>query len=257
MINKLLVIPDVQAKPGHDFTYLNNIGKYIVAKKPEVIVQIGDFADMPSLSSYDVGKKSFEGRRYKKDVEATWNAMAALLSPLLEYNAQQKRNGKKQYHPRKVLTLGNHENRIDRAINDDAKLEGMLSINDLKYANFGWEVHPFLEVVTIEGIAFSHYFVTGTAGRPSSTAAAQLNKQHMSCISGHQQGRQMAQAQRADGSRVTSIIAGSCYEHNEDYLGAQGNNHWRGVIMLHNVNNGSFDECFVPLDYIKAKYGNS
>lgn len=256
MINKILVIPDVQAKPGHDFTYLNNIGKYIVAKKPEVIVQIGDFADMPSLSSYDVGKKSFEGRRYKKDVEATWNAMAALLAPMMEYNAQQKRNGKKQYHPRKVLTLGNHENRIDRAINDDAKLEGMLSINDLKYANFGWEVHPFLEVVTIEGIAFSHYFVTGTAGRPSSTAAAQLNKQHMSCISGHQQGRQMAQAQRADGSRVTSIIAGSCYEHNEDYLGAQGNNHWRGVIMLHNVNNGSFDECFVPLEYIKAKYGN-
>lgn len=254
MTNKILCIPDVQAKPGHDFSYLNRIGKYIIDKKPDIIVNIGDFADMPSLSSYDVGKRSFEGRRYKKDIEASWAAMSALLSPLLEYNSKAKANGKKQYRPRMVLTLGNHENRITRAVNDDPKLEGMLSISDLKYEVFGWEVFDFLEVVPIDGIAFSHYFVTGTAGRPSSTAMAQLNKQHMSCIAGHQQGRQMAQAQRADGSRVTSIIAGSCYEHNEDYLGAQGNHHWRGVIMLHNVDNGSFDECFVPLSYINDKY---
>ena len=64
-----MIIPDTQVKRGVDLSYLEWIGKYIVDKKPDVIVQIGDFADMPSLSSYDVGKKSFEGRRYKDDIE--------------------------------------------------------------------------------------------------------------------------------------------------------------------------------------------
>jgi hypothetical protein len=77
-----LVIPDVQVKPGQDFNFLKAIGNYIVKKRPDVIVNIGDFADMPSLSSYDKGKKSFEGRRYKHDVEAVHSAMDILLKPL-------------------------------------------------------------------------------------------------------------------------------------------------------------------------------
>ena len=59
---KHLIIPDCQVKDGVPLEYLEWIGHYIVEKKPDVIINIGDFADMPSLSSYDVGKKSFEGR---------------------------------------------------------------------------------------------------------------------------------------------------------------------------------------------------
>ena len=254
-MTKHLVIPDTQLRAQDDLKFLENIGHYIVDKQPDVIVQIGDFADMPSLSSYDVGKKSFEGRRYKSDIEAAKNGMAVLLGPLNAYNDKQRRNGKRQYHPRRVLTLGNHEDRISRAINSDPKLDGTLDLSDLGYEAAGWEVHPFLEVVVIDGVAYSHYFVTGVAGRPASTAAAQLNKKHMSCVAGHQQGRQSASAYRADGKRITSIIAGSCYEHNEDYLGPQGNNHWRGVVMLHDVSDGEFDEMYVPLDYLRKKYG--
>lgn len=209
---------------------------------------------MPSLSSYDVGKKSFEGRRYNLDVQAAREGMQALLEPIHTYNASQRRKQKAQYKPRMVMTLGNHENRINRAVNDDPKLDGMLSTDDLGYAEYGWEVYPFLEVVIIDNIAYSHYFVTGVAGRAAGTAAAQLRKCNMSCVAGHQQGRQIATATKADGTTITSIIAGSAYEHNEDYLGPQGNKHWRGVIMLHQVKYGAFDECFVSLDYLKGKY---
>jgi len=65
---KISVIPDCQVKPGVDLSYLTWIGKYLAEKKPDVIVCIGDFADMESLSLYDVGKKSFEGRTYKADL---------------------------------------------------------------------------------------------------------------------------------------------------------------------------------------------
>jgi hypothetical protein len=57
----------------------------------------------------------------------------------------------------------------------------------------------------------------------------------------------------------TMVVEGyphhNCYPHQESYMGPQGNKHWRGVIMLHNVDNGSFDECFVPLEYLRNKYG--
>lgn len=251
---KHLVIPDCQIRPGDDTMFLSRIGNYLVDKQPDVVVCIGDFADMPSLSSYDVGKKAYEGRRYLNDCMATYEAMQNLIAPLDEYNARQRKNGKKQYKPRMVLTLGNHENRINRAVSNDAKLEGLISVRDLGYQDFGWEVHPFLEVVIIDGIAYSHYFVTGVAGRAASSAAAQIRKTNMSCVAGHQQGLHIATANRADGALLTSVIAGSCYEHDEDYLGPQGNKHWRGILMLHEVNNGQFDLMPVSLDYLNRKY---
>lgn len=253
-MTKHFVLPDCQIRDGDSFAFLNKIGHYIVAKQPDVIVCIGDFADMPSLSSYDVGTKTFEGKRYVKDIKAAQDAMAALLEPIEQHNVQQKKNGKKQYKPRKVMTLGNHENRINRAVNLDPKLDGVLSITDLGYESFGWEVAPFLEVVVIDGVAYSHYFVTGVAGRAAGSAQAQLRKTNMSCVAGHQQGLQIASASRADGQSITSIIAGSCYEHDEDYLGPQGNKHWRGTLMLHDVHDGTFDLMPVSLSYLNKKY---
>lgn len=249
------ILPDCQVKPGYNYDYLERIGKYIVDHQPDVLINIGDFADMPSLSSYDVGKKAFEGRRYRADVEASHQAMARLLKPIEDYNARQRKNGKKQYKPEMHLTLGNHENRIDRVCASDPKFDGTISVNDLDYSSYGWTVHPFLDVVVIDGIAYSHYFVSGPLCRAIGTAQLTLNKKHMSCVAGHQQGRQVAYGYRADGRRIASIIAGSCYEHDEDYMGPQGNKHWRGIVVLNEVSDGEFDEMFVSLSYLERKYG--
>lgn len=251
---KHFYIPDVQARPGDDFTFLRRIGQYIADKQPDVIICGGDFADMPSLSSYDVGKRQYEGRRYRADCDAALTAMEALIGPIEGLQFSQKRNKKKVYSPRMIMTLGNHENRINRAVDNDPKIEGLISVKDLGYEGFGWEVYPFLDVVVIDDIAYSHYFPTGIAGRPATTANAQLSKKHMSCVAGHQQGLQIATAHRADGRRLTSIIAGSCYEHNEDYLGPQGNKHWRGCLMFHEVNDGQFDLMPVSLDFLNKRY---
>jgi hypothetical protein len=248
------VIPDCQVKPGIDNSYLSTIGNYIVDKQPETIICLGDFADMPSLSSYDVGKKSFEGKRYKNDVLAARAGIATLMSPIIQYQNQQKVNKKKPYTPKLIMLLGNHENRIDRAVNNDSKLEGILSTDDLGYRQKGWAVFPFLEVVVLDGVAYSHYFTSGSLGRPCASAAMMLSKKHQSCIAGHQQGLQIATGHAADGRRLTAIIAGSAYEHDEDYLGPQGNKHWRGCLMLHSVANGEFDLVPVPLKYLKDKY---
>jgi len=252
---RYVVIPDCQVRPGDDTDFLTHIGNYIVEKKPEVIVQLGDFADMPSLSSYDIGKKAFEGRRYRDDISASINAMEKLLAPIKAFNETAVVGHRARYKPRMVLTLGNHCDRINRAVNNDAKLEGVLSVSDLKYESFGWEVIPFLQPIILDNIAFCHYFTAGLLGRPCSSAQMQLTKKHMSVISGHQQGLQIATSYRADGTRLTSVIAGSCYESEHDYLGPQGNKHFRGMLVLNDVEpDGAFDLMPVSLKYLRSKY---
>ena len=256
-MSKHLVIPDTQCKDGVPLDHLTWAGKYIVEKKPDVIVMIGDFADMESLSSYDVGKKSFEGRRYKSDIETSCKAMELLLSPLKEFNAKAKKNKEKLYTPRQLLTLGNHEDRINRVIESDPKWEGVVSLKDLKYEDYGWEVIPYLEPIVVDGIAYCHYFTSGVLGKPVTSAAALLSKKHQSCVMGHVQGRQIAYGTRADGTQITGLFVGGFYQHDEVYLRWQGNKHWRGLWVLHEVNDGSFDEMPVSMNYLKRKYGSA
>jgi hypothetical protein len=252
-----LVIPDVQAKDDVPLEHLTWCGEYIVKMKPDVVVQIGDFADMPSLSSYDAkGSKSYEGKRYKADIKAAKRAMGMLLQPLREYQKWTQASHKPRYEPRLVLTLGNHEDRITRAIESDPNhLEGLIALEDLGYAEAGWEVHPYLKPVEIDGIVYNHYFPTGQMGHPCGTARSILNKYHMSCFAGHQQGRDIAYARRADGKTITAIIAGSFYQHEEQYLNPITNNHWRGIYVLHEVSDGAFDEMPVSLNYLRSRYG--
>ena len=255
-MSKILVLPDTQVKPNNPTEHLTWFGKWAVEKKPDYIVCLGDFADMESLSSYDKGTKSFEGRRYTKDIEAAVEAMGVLLDPIRTEQQRLVRNKDKQWNPKLVLTLGNHENRINRAINNDPKLDGLISVKDLKYEEFGWEVIPFLQVKVIDGVAFSHYFVSGVMGRPVGSARMLLTKHHMSCVAGHQQGKDLAFSKTANGKTITAIISGSYYQHTEAYLNAQTNIHWRGVFQLNEVKDGEFEELPLTIDYLRRRYAN-
>ena len=248
-----MVIPDVQVKPGNDVSYLRDVGKYIVEKKPEQIICLGDFADMPSLSSYDVGKKAFEGRRYRDDINASKAAMEILLEPLREYNLNAAKNRKRQYHPKMDFFLGNHEERILRATNDSPQLDGTISIADLALEESGWTVHDYLVPVVIDGIAYSHYFASGALLRPIVSARALVTKKHMSCVQGHNQKMEIYNEYRADGKMLTGLFAGCCYLHNEDYLGPQGNTHFRGIHMLYEIDDGEFQCHSITLNYLRRR----
>lgn len=252
-MTKHLFIADVQAKEGVPMEHLSWLGQYIVDKKPDVIVCAGDFADMPSLSSYDKGKKSFEGRRYKKDIHAARVAMDLLLDPLRKYNEHKKKLKEKQYRPRMVLTLGNHEHRIARAVDCQAELEGMLGYHDLPYDD--WEVHDFLKPVVIDGVLYVHYLSNPMTGKPYTANALNQLKlvQHSFCV-GHKQTLEHATYFTPLGKQTTGIIAGAFYQHDEEYKGYQGNAHWRGVVMLNDVRDGVFSPIFIDLEYLRSRY---
>jgi len=240
------MIPDLQVKPGVRLDHLEWCGHYIAEKEPDVVVQIGDFADMESLSSYDQGKKSAEGRRVEADIQATRVALGLLQKGMGSFTPK-----------RKVLTLGNHENRITRAIEDDPKWEGRISIDHLGYKEFGWEVVPFLQPINIDGVTYCHYFPSGPKGYAIGSAAKLLSTYHVTCIAGHQQGRLAAgPILTGDGRFIHAIIAGSFYQHKEGYLPGIQKQHWCGIVVLNEVRDGMFDEMYVSLDFLRRKYGS-
>jgi len=195
-----------------------------------------------------------EGRRYLDDIQAGNDAMDKFMAPIRKEQKRQRKNKKQVWNPRLVFIMGNHEERIERAINDNIQLADLIGYHHFNLEQHGWEVVPFLEVEVIDGVAYSHYFTSGVMGRPVSSARLMLNKKHMSCVMGHVQDRDIAYAKRADGTSMTGLFAGIFYQHDEGYLNPQTNESWRGLWMLNEVSDGHFDEMPVSLDYLRNKY---
>ena len=256
---KHLFIPDLQIQPGVDISHLNAIGNYILKVRPDVIIQAGDFAEMHSLSSYDTGKKAGEGARYREDINAARKGMETLMQPLYTYWQSQRKNKKRLYSPIRIITLGNHENRINKHINNYPVLEGSLGINDFDFQRHGWKVIPFLEVARVDGILYSHYFPRNATGRIVQTyrgapcARTQVLREGQSATAGHLQGLDFHVQQRGN-RRDYGLIAGSCYLHDHEYLSPQGTNEWRGIVVKHEVHQGSYDPMFVSINYLMSKW---
>lgn len=70
MSKTYLIVPDSHVHPDHPNDRADWLGQFIKERKPDVVVNIGDTFDMPSLSSFDKGKVSFHGNSYEKDIEA-------------------------------------------------------------------------------------------------------------------------------------------------------------------------------------------
>ena len=242
-----IFIPDCQVRPGVNTDHLEACGNYIADKRPDVIVCIGDFADMPSLGTHHPkGHIAYEGSRYCADINAVHNGMTRLVKPF-----HSKIRG---YKPQMILTMGNHEDRITRSIDTDPHMEGKLNLKDLDYENFGWKVYPFLQPASIDGILYNHYFPSGQMGHPINTARGIISKYHQSCVAGHLQGRDIAYGKKADNKTITAIIAGSFYSHEEDYLNSITNSHWRGIYVFNEVHDGQFDETAVSLKFLLKEY---
>jgi hypothetical protein len=241
---KIVVISDCQVKEGVDLSYLTAIGNYISSKKPDVIVNIGDFWDFESLSSYDKGKLSFEGRRLKADIEVGNKAMDFLLTPIKNV---------KDYHPRMIFTLGNHEERLKRVAKDNPEMSGFIDYHLLNLSD--WEVYDFLKPVDVNGVYFTHYLQNQLTGKPLGGSALNMLKTvGQSFVVGHRQVLDIAVRPVLSGGLQVGIICGACYLHNEAYLGHTGNNHFRVITVLNNTINVFGNPMFVDTKYLVENY---
>jgi predicted MPP superfamily phosphohydrolase len=246
-----LIIPDQHATPEHSNERFDWLGKLIKDLRPDVVINMGDMVDMASLSSYDRGTTSFEGKRYYKDIASGLDAQERMISPV--------RKSKKKM-PRLVFTTGNHEDRINKAVNSDSRLEGTIGMKDLRLEEWGWEVYPFLETAIVDGIAYAHYFTSGVMGRPvggENPGKALLNKQHMSATSGHTHTLDFATTVNAAGKRLMGLVCGVYVDYPSSWNNAQSEAlWWSGVVIKRNVDHGTYDPQFVSIETLRKEYSN-
>jgi hypothetical protein len=254
----VLVIPDTQVRLGDPIDHLEALGNFAVDEEPEYIVHLGDHWDMHSLSIYDIGKKAAENARYQDDIEAGIKGLLAFQDPITKYRNKQWYQKKKLYKPNKIFLIGNHEARILKHVQSHPYLEGKLSFKDFYLDHYDWEMFNYLEIIEIEGIKFSHYFINPDSAKSypfSGGADYQLKALGFSYIQGHRQGLDIASPRfYPDGRVIRGIIAGSFYQHDFDYLGPQKTNYWRGALYLEDVKDGMFRLKELPINWLKENY---
>lgn len=244
----LLVIPDTQCAHGRPIKHLGWIGSLIADRQPDTVVHIGDHFDHPSISKY---ASPADGRRYQKDVDAGIAAIDLMLDTV-----GRRASG---YRGKFVMTQGNHEQRLQRYLAAHPELQGALQDPTDELTQMGWEVVPFLQPITINGTRFCHYFPRSGSGNVmqdrngAPDARAQALREMVNCTAGHRQNFSYYCHPLGD-QVVQSMIAGSCYLHNEPYLTPQGNHHFRGVILKTYQRSGYYDFETISLEQLRRRY---
>ena len=255
-----LVIGDSHAHPddpNHRFEWL---GRMVAARKPDVLIDIGDSADMPSLFGYERGANgpSYEGHRYWRDIDAYIDAQERLFSSMGKWRPK-----------RMVKTRGNHEQRIERVAESDPKFEGIIGVHNLEEERFGWEVTDFKEHVEIDGILYTHAFHTPRGGgaiggvMPARQMILKIPGSHCR-VQGHSHLFQFYEEADSSnlgevcGRKITSIHCGAFFDINSNAHRWAGYSihQWRSGILELEVEAGQIAGIqFTDLSTIQFLYG--
>jgi hypothetical protein len=158
---KHFILPDTQVKPGVILNHFQWAANAVLEYMPDVLVHLGDHWDMQSLSQWDKGKMSAEGRAYEDDIASGNYAMDLFMRPIRRKQMRQLRAllGNRRWRRmspeakryvdrcieaqrvilpvpaelkpflwalRCVFTIGNHEQRIARHIEANPELRHTL-----------------------------------------------------------------------------------------------------------------------------------
>jgi hypothetical protein len=152
-----------------------------------------------------------------------------------------------------IFTMGNHEERLMRVSKDNPEFDGFLGYHLLELEK-DWEVHDFLKPVNVQGINFVHYLSNPMTGKPyGGSAATQLKSVGVSFVVGHKQTLDVSIQPVLDGTMRLGIVAGASYLFDEGYKGYQGNNHFRGVVMLYGAKDGYADPSFISTKFLISR----
>lgn len=244
-MKRIMVLGDCQVKENVPLNYLKWVRRYALEQKGEIatFVEIGDFSDVHSLSYWDKGTFSWQGRSYKTDVDVSKFALDLLQPAALGIQDT-------------VHLDGNHEDRITKTTEKVPELHGTIAISDLGYNDHYAHCGEFGEIIMRHGIAFSHFFKAKNTKNPiGGLMGNKLAKIGYSFVAGHTPGLEMHAETLGNGTMRCGVVNGASYLHYEHYKGHQDNGHFRGIVMLNEVTgNGSFQPQPISMDYLCRKY---
>lgn len=246
---KHLVISDYHASLERDNSRGVLLGKLIADLRPDVLVQLGDFSDMASLSSHDKGYKS---STYKREVEHSLDAQEKLF-----HWSRKAKKGR----PTTYWFDGNHEDRITRTITVAPELAGALDLKHLRMPRAWDEYIPYRGnypgTKSIHGVEYMHYAVAGVSGRPiggERHAHSLVSKRLTTSVVGHSHVFDLHVKVRGDGSKVMGLSCPCAMDYKASWAGQSGDVWSQGVVVLHNVEAGSFDLEFISMKRLQNVY---
>jgi hypothetical protein len=227
--------------------------------KPDVIVVIGDFADMPSLSTHEKpGSKHTVNQNIKADFDAANEAFARFVGPIHREMDRLANGHRKRWTPECHYLFGNHENRIVNCLNAEPKYEGLFGLDTFQTP--GFKRHDYLKIVTIDGLKYCHYFPMPHSGKAiGGSIVSRLNNIGASFVQGHQQGFLYASKQFPDHIKH-GLVCGRFYLENEHYRPEDvQNSEWNGIVVLNEVhdqngNGATYDLMPLSMSYLRRKY---
>lgn len=250
-----LVVPDQHAHGDFNNDRADWLGQLIAEVKPDVLVNMGDAADLPSLSAYDKGKASFHGNSYQKDIESHLDFQERMWAPIKKLRRKL---------PRRVVLEGNHEYRIKRALELDPQLKGDkygLSFKDLDFDRYYQDVVEYKGstpgIITIDGVSYAHYFISGVMARPIggvNHASSLINKNYSSCTAAHSHLIDFSMKSNTQGKTLMGLVAGVYQDYDSGWAG-NVNELWNsGVWIKRGVEDGCYDPEFISMKRMKEMY---
>jgi len=250
-----LIVPDQHSHPDFNNDRADWLGQFIKDRKPDVVVNMGDQWDLPSLSSFDKGKASFNGASYEKDIDAGLDFQDRMWHPMQKAKKKQ---------PRRVFLEGNHEHRLKKVLEYEPHLAG--DRYGISYKNFQLEqyYHDVVMyeggtpgIINLDGISFAHFMVSGLMGRPiggEHHAASLLQKNYSSCIVGHSHTADFAVRSGSNGKTIMGLVCGVYQDYDSGWAGNVNNLWTRCICYLRNVEDGVFDVEFISIDALRKAY---
>lgn len=243
--------PDVS---NERFDWLGNL---IYDIRPDLVVDLGDGADMRSLNSFDTRyPQKIVNQSYERDIN--------------HYNDSQERLRHKFKYLKKKRPFwvgheGNHEFRIKRAVEIDPRLEGDrygVSFKHLQTDHWFDEYYEYQDggpsLSNYEGIYFSHFISAGNMGTAMSGvnhASSMVNKFSSSITVGHSHKFDYKYKGNSVPRPTHGLVVG-CFKGKRESWAGQANNEWRhGVAIKRNIRDGDYNLTWVSMEALEEEYG--
>jgi predicted phosphodiesterase len=230
----VLVFSDAHDKPGTDQLRFTALGNLIAHSRPDVIMQLGDFMTMDSLSRWNVNKRlTMEGVRYKKDVQSARAAIHKMWLPVYNLQCSQRESKKAVYRPQVYWFEGNHECWVSAYLEQHPEMVGHIQLReDLKLPQ-DWIWVPYPQHVLLDNIYYCHAPQNKTGAISSKYIADRVFEYYgKTTVFGHTHRRLISSSYRYGVERTDSINTGCFFEEDPDYAQGHPNDYWKGVMMI-------------------------
>jgi hypothetical protein len=234
---KWLILPDTQW-PYVDTRSLSAVLQYASEHYWDGVLQLGDFMDWDWISRWTVDNKRIkEGKRFKTEYDRCGEFLDNILASVRRRNK----------NARFVILEGNHDWRVQKEIDKDPRLEGLIEMPvGLKFKERKVEYYPYWttrEPFRIGKARFIHGEFTNKYH-----AAKTVDNFGHSVFYGHTHDHQLhSKAFRGENETVVGESLGTLCKYDMDYMGKKPSNWQQGFAVFYFLDDGYFNHYYIDI----------